>query len=187
VEAHRRAALTLVAGASLVGALSGCRSLERFDTDPPAAFCGSLVGAPLFHEGFVPTDTPPSLSISLEIDTSSLTDRPGTLTSNDGSSGLCSDRQRPLFEGASLRAIPQIANDALAQVDFGEGHEHNLFAWVDSTCQGTMLAVISLLRNGDVELRLLKPAPDPPPAAGPERRPGFALFYLKRQESGCKF
>jgi hypothetical protein len=186
VEASRRLALSL-AIAALSGKSLGCRSLERFDTDPPAAYCGAIVGTPLFHEGFVPTGAPPTLSLKLDIDTSSLHDRPGTLTSDDSATGLCSDKQRPLFEGASLRAIPQLANDALSQADFGEGHDHDLFAWVDSTCQGTMLAVMSFLKNDDIELRLLKPAPDPPATAGPERRPGFALFYLKRQSSGCAF
>jgi hypothetical protein len=167
--------------------LASCRSLERFDTEPPAAYCGSLVGAPLFHEGFIPTGAPPSLSLALELDMSSLSSRPGSLRSDDMTSGFCSDRGRPLFDGAALRAIPQVANDALSQADFGEGHEHDFFAWVDSTCQGTMLAVVSLLKNGAVELRMLKPAPDPPAKAGPERRPGFALFYLERRENGCGF
>ncbi len=186
MEAPRRLPLSVIS-AALGLALFACRSLERFDTEPPAAYCGSLVGAPLFHEGFVPTGAPPSLSLELELDTNSFTTRPGTLTSNDRTTGFCSDKGRPLFEGASLRAIPQLSNDALSQADFGEGHDHDFFAWVDSTCQGTMLAVVSLLKNGDVEVRLLKPAPDPPPSAGPERQPGFALFYLVRHETGCNF
>jgi hypothetical protein len=185
VEAPRRLTLSLVALGILVSA--GCRSLERFETEPPAAYCGSIVGAPLFHEGFVPTGTPPSLSLRLELDMSALTTRPGALTSDDRATGLCRENARPLFEQASLRAIPQISNDALSQADFGEGHDHDFFAWVDSTCQGTMLAVVSLLKNDAVEVRLLKPAKDPPPTAGPERRPGFALFYLKRQDGGCGF
>jgi len=186
VEAPRRLPLSLLA--SIAGiALLGCRSLERFDTKPPTAYCGALVGAPLFHEGFVPIGAPPSLSLRLELDMNSLTSRPGTLTSNDRTTGFCSDKGRPLFEGASLRAIPQLTNDALSQAEFGEGHDLDFFAWVDSTCQGTMLAVVSLLKNGDVEVRLLKPAPDPPPSAGPEKQPGFALFYLQRHEAGCSF
>ena len=98
---------------------------------------------------------PPSLSLRLDLDMSSLTTRPGVLTSNDRATGFCSNKGRPLFEEASLRAIPQISNDALSQAEFGEGHDHDFFAWVDSTCQGTMLAVISLLKNDAVEVRLL--------------------------------
>jgi len=186
VEAARHQALSLaIAGVTV--ALLGCQSLERFDTEPPAAYCGSLVGTPGFQEGFVPTGAPPDLGMKLRIDTSSLAERPGTLASNDAETGFCSDKGRPLFDTASLRAIPPLQNDALSQAEFGEGHDHDLFAWVDSTCQGTMLAVLSFLKNDNIELRLLKPAPDPPPSAGPERKPGFALFYMKRQSSGCSF
>jgi hypothetical protein len=44
-----------------------------------------------------------------------------------------------------------------------------------------------LLTNGTVEVRLMKPAADPPPNSGPEQRPGFALFYLQRSDAGCGF
>jgi hypothetical protein len=167
--------------------LSGCRSLDRFDTERDQAYCGALVGAPLFHEGFVPANRPPALSLRLTLDTKALLTRPGTLTSNDAESGLCSHDGQPLFAGASLRAIPEILHDSLSQADLGDGHEHDFFAWVDSTCQGTVLAIVSLLKNGAVEARLLKPAADPPPNAGPDQQPGFALFYLERSEHGCGF
>jgi hypothetical protein len=185
VEAPRRLTLSFVALGLLTSA--GCRSLDRFETEAPSAYCGSLVGAPQFHEGFVRKGSPPSLSLRLELDMSALTTRPGTLTSDDRETGLCQAKDRPLFEQASLRAIPHLANDTLSQVDFGEGHDHDFFAWVDSTCQGTMLAVVSLLKNDAVEVRLLKPAADPPPDSPPERQPGFALFYLERRDSGCGF
>lgn len=186
MEAPRRLTLSLVALGLLASA--GCRSLDRFETEAPEAYCGSLVGAPQFHDGFVPTGSPPSLSLRLDLDMSSLTTRPGVLTSDDGESGMCAKTNgRPLFEGASLRAIPQLANDTLSQADFGEGHDHDFFAWVDSTCQGTMLAVVSLLKNDTVEVRLLKPAADPPPGAPPEKLPGFALFSLNRHTGGCGF
>ena len=168
-------------------ALWGCRSLDRFDTHGNEAYCGSIVGAPLFHEGFVPENEPPALALRLTLDTGALLTRPGTLTSNDAASGLCRGDAQPLFDHASLRAIPEILHDTLSQADLGDGHEHDFFAWADSNCQGTMLAIVSLLKNGAVEVRLLKPAADPPPNAGPDRQPGFALFYLQRSESGCGF
>jgi hypothetical protein len=170
-----------------LGVLGGtsCRSLDRFNTEKPAAYCGSLVGATTFHSGFIGNGAPPSLELRLELDTSSLSDRPGALSSDDASAGFC--KPAPLFDEAPLRAIPEILHDALSQADLGQGHEHDFFAWVDSTCQGTMLAVVSLLTNGAVEVRLLKPAPDVSPMADPSQRPGFALFYLQRSEKGCAF
>jgi hypothetical protein len=111
----------------------------------------------------------------------------GALTSNDADTGLCSASGQALFESSPVRSIPQLDHDTLSTLSFGEGHDEDFFAWTDSTCQGTMLAVVSLLRNGDVELRLFKPAPLPAPDAGPEQRPGFALFYLRREKKGCDF
>lgn len=184
---------------SLSGALS-CRSLERFDTSRKGAYCGDLVSGPSFHDGFVPDEAPALLRLGMTLDTSQLSTysedkatRPGFLTSNDRASGLCSGGDQALFENAPLRAIPQVDHDAISALSFGEGHELDFFAWVDSTCQGTMLAVVSLLRKGDVELRLFKPAPlsrqqsdsgERPPA---EQRPGFAMFYLHKNEDGCGF
>jgi hypothetical protein len=173
---------------ALALSLGGCRSLERFDTAGEAAYCGSIVGAQLFQDGFVPDNTPPSLSLHLELDIDSLATRPGTLTSNDGATGLCSaNGNQPLFRNAPLRAIEQLFHDDLSQAEFGEGHQHDFFAWVDSTCQGTMVAVVSLLTNGAVEVRLLKPAPESAPDASASERPGFAKFYLKRNDKGCSF
>lgn len=176
----------------LVGLLSlttsvACRSLDRFSAEKPAAYCGSVVGATTFQTGFIPSGQPPTLELRLQLDTSSLNDRPGTLTSNDAGHGLCKDL--PLFDEAPLRAIPELFHDSLSQLEFGQGHEHDFFAWVDSTCKGTMIAVVSLLSNGAVEVRLLKPAPDlpPPPMTDQGDLSGFALFYTQRNQNGCGF
>ncbi len=168
--------------------LVSCNSLDRFNTKPPAAYCGAIVGSgDAFQYGFIQPGAPPNLELSLELDTSSLTSRPGSLASNDAATGFCSPS--PLFAGAPLRAIPQLLHDALAQADLGPGHEHTFFSWVDSTCQCTMLAVISLLTNGDVEVRLLKPGPELPTDQQEDQKKssGFALFYLQRRATGCGF
>jgi hypothetical protein len=190
-----RALSSLVVFGALCTTLS-CRSLDRFDTKGDAAFCGQLVSAPAFHDGFVPDGQPGVLllTMKLTLDTSQLSSfsedkatQIGALTSNDVDKGLCSPGGQALFESSPVRGIPQVDHDTLSTLNFGEGHDEDFFAYVDSTCQGTMLALVSLLRKGDVELRLFKPAPLPPPGAGADQRPGFALFYLKRNEKGCGF
>lgn len=165
----------------------GCRSLDRFDTSGQAAYCGPIVGTKLFQDGFVPEKTPPGLGLRLELDVDNLTTRPGTLTTNDQTFGLCRADGQPLFLNASLRAIEEIFHDDFSQMEFGEGHQHDFVAWVDSSCQGTMVAVVSLLTNGAVEVRLMKPAADPPEGASAEERPGFAKFYLRKTDEGCGF
>nr|PZN29496.1 MAG: hypothetical protein DIU78_00090 [Pseudomonadota bacterium] len=111
----------------------------------------------------------------------------GTLATDDATDGLCAEAGKPLLEDAPLRAIPELDHDPLSTLEFGEGREYNFFGWVDSTCVGTLLAVVSLMRNGEIEVRLLKPAALPPPNAPPDRRPGFALFHLARRDEGCGF
>jgi hypothetical protein len=188
-------ALLSVASLALALTTLSCRDLERFDTKGHEAYCGQLVKAPDFHDGFVPDGQPRLLlTMKLTLDTSQLSsfsaDKPtqiGTLTSNDAELGFCSEGGQALFESAPVRGIPQVDHDTLSTLSFGEGHDEDFFAWADSTCQGTMLALVSLLRKGDVELRLFKPAALPPPGAGPDKRPGYALFYLKRDREGCGF
>jgi hypothetical protein len=182
--------LTLATSLSMLG----CRDLERFDTKLGQAYCGDLVSGPSFDDGFWPINQPKLLRMQLnKVDTNLLSTYsntasiPARLTSNDVENGLCAEQGQALFDNAPLRAIPQVDHDAVATLSFGEGHDQDFFAWVDSTCQGTMLGLVSLLRNDDIELRLFKPAALPPPDAPADKRPGFALFYLRRNNRGCGF
>jgi hypothetical protein len=173
--------------------LSGCRTLDRFDTPKGEAYCGAIVSAPFVREGFAQ-----DLRMRLTLDTSKLTTTPGTISTDDGNVA-CTSRQ-PQLADAPMVATEAIFHDQLSTFDFGEGREQNFFAWVDSSCTGQMLAVVSLMKNDDVEVRLLKPpaAPAAPsdggtsdagtaPDAGVSPSPGFALFQLARQKGDCGF
>jgi hypothetical protein len=183
------------APAALAGLLCllGCSSLDRFDTKGTAAYCGSLVAAPPFEEGLLPKGPPRSLLLKLTLDVTALTSRGdqsaivGEVSTDDRDRGLCAAEGTALFEAAPLRTIPALDHDPLSTLDFGSGRDYSFFSWVDSTCQQTMLAVVSLMRNEDVEVRLFKPAALPPPSAGPELQPGFGLFELHRRDEGCTF
>lgn len=173
---------------ALLTATSGCRELKRFDLDEGEAYCGSIVSTPVFHEGFIPSDSPPVLRLKFFLDVNNLTSRPGRLTSDDVERGLCVEDGEPLFDDTPLRAIEPVLHDPISELSFGEGHEHSLFAYVDSTCQGTMLALVSLMRSGDIELRLFKPMRLATDDAPPGEQAGYALFHLKRKdESSCGF
>lgn len=182
---------------ALFGLLAGCTSLDRFDTKGTAAYCGGLVARPPFTEGLLPANYyPPSLTLRFTLDVDALTSRGadpvvvGTMSTDDAKAGLCAmstTRPGALFQDAPLRTIPTLDHDLLSMIEFPTGRDYNFFGWVDSNCQGTMLAVVSLMRNDDVEVRLLKPAPMPQPGAGPESTPGFGMFYLGRDAMGCPF
>ncbi len=166
--------------------LLGCRDLDSFDSKPGEAYCGAIIGQPQFQDGFVKENQPPDLELGLTLDMDRLTSQPGRLSSGDAQNGMCAPLR--LFEkDTPLRAIPEVDHDVISALTFGEGHVHDFFAWVDSTCQGTMLAVVSLMKNNQVEVRLFKPARMPEPNATAFDKPGFAVFHLVAQSvSDCK-
>ena len=187
-----RAVSALIALCAL--SASSCGNLDGFSSKSGQAYCGPL-GLRRFQEGFVEEGSPATLELALTLNMDQLLGEPGVLSSNDPQ-GICGTTAAPqvLFDRAPLRAIPVLQNDALSALSFGEGHDHDFFAWVDSTCQGTMLAVVSLMKNNYVELRLFKPARLPPSNATAAERPGFALFHLdpkplnlSEKEGGCGF
>ena len=163
--------------------LAGCTNLHRFDTSGEAAYCGSLIAAPFITSGLLPEGVT-QLDASLELDTSSLDDEPGRLTTKDASSGLCAPQA--LFVDAPLRTVQEVLHDPLSFVEFGEGRDQNVFAWVDTTCQGTMLAILSLMHDGDVELRLFKPMAAAKGTVPPEQQAGFGVMHFTKRSKGCQ-
>ena len=160
----------------------GCRDLERFDTEPGEAYCGNIVAAP-----FVRTSVPnggfrQDLRMRLRIDVDNLESRPGTISTDDRENGPCAPAAT--FDETPLEAVPEVSHDELYLLNFGDGRDHNVLAWAESSCRGPMLTVISLMRNDDVEVRLLRPAPRGPEATEGTRA-AFALFPLRRRKSEC--
>jgi hypothetical protein len=133
----------------LIAALSACRDLERFDTGESGAYCGSIIDSNFTRAGF-----PPGLSLRLTLDIDALAYAPGTLSTNDVPGNPCSPS--PEFDNAPLLITPELFSDPLSQLEFGQSRDHNFMAWVDSTCQGSALAVVSLMHTGQVEVRLLR-------------------------------
>ena len=159
---------------------SGCHTLDRFDTKDGEAYCGSIVSAAFVREGFRP-----DVRLRLTIDTDKLDSVPGTLTTDDAEVGPC--KPQPSLHAAPLRVTEAMLHDPLSTFDFGTGRDHNFIAWVDSSCEGPMIAVVSLMRNDDVEVRVMKPVTLPEPPATEPGPPGFALFQMTRQKNDCGF
>jgi hypothetical protein len=181
----RLAPRTRALGTFLMAVLSfatiGCQHVDRFDTSEGDAYCGSIVDGRFVRQGFER-----QLRVKLAIDTKQLFSRPGSLQSNDADTGPCAPQ--PLFDDAPLRVMPEVLADSLSTLEFADGQERNLISWVDSACQGTMLSVVSLKRNGDVELRLLRPGQDPEQTTTEvgKNEAGFGVFLLQR-ERDCGF
>jgi hypothetical protein len=103
---------------------------------------------------------------------------PGDLTSFDTLTGPC--KPQALFVHAPLRVPQAILADPLSTLQLDESRDYNFIAWVQSSCQGAMLAVVSLMKSGEVEVRLLD-APQSSSAEG-----SFGVFHLQRQ-AACSF
>jgi hypothetical protein len=149
----------------------GCRDLERFDTGDTGAYCGSIVDSDFTRSGFQP-----GLGLRLTLDIDALNVAPGSLSTNDAALGPCSPV--PEFDQAPLRVTPQLFADPLSQLNFGSTREYNMLAWVDSACQGSALAVVSLMHTGEVEVRLLRRGN----AADIEAPGEFGVFQLQRSD-----
>jgi hypothetical protein len=163
----------------------GCRDLERFDTHGDEAYCGEMVGAP-FNEGFLPENAkPPVIGMQLTFDIHGLASSPGSISTDDSEQGPCAPE--PLFDNARLRSVSEAFHDPVSQLEFGDGREQNILVWADSACQGTLLGVVSLMRDDSIEVRLFKPAPEPTTSTPKAQRPGFAQWKLSRRSAGCGF
>jgi hypothetical protein len=128
----------------------GCRNLERFDTGASGAYCGSIIDSDFTRAGFAR-----GLGLRLTLDIDALDVAPGTLTTDDTAPPApCSPL--PEFDNAPLLVTPALFADPLSQLEFGGTRDYNFMAWVDSTCQGSALAVVSLMHTGQVEVRLLR-------------------------------
>lgn len=154
----------------------GCRDLERFDTGESGAYCGSIIDSDFTRAGFAP-----GLGLRLTLDIDALEVAPGTLTTNDAAPpGPCSPL--PELDHAPLRVTPQLFSDPLSQLEFGATRYYNFMAWVDSTCQESALAVVSLMHTGQVEVRLLRRGTGLPGEASADQ---FGVFLLERND--CVF
>jgi hypothetical protein len=154
----------------------GCRDLERFDTGDGGAYCGSIIDSDFTRAGFAP-----GLRLRLTLDIGALATAPGTLTTDDTAPpGPCAPL--PQFDHAPLLVTPELFADALSQLEFGATRDHNFVAWVDSTCQPSAFAVVSLMHTGDVEVRLLRHGTG---AMGEAPGEQFGVFQLERTD--CEF
>ncbi len=114
----------------------------------------------------------------LAVDVDRIADFPGEITTEDGQ-----------FVHASLRAIPQVAHDQLATFQFGDGRVRNLLCGVEPAQGTTAMAILSLLDNGNAEVRIVRGAPLAPQQAPPSNNesPLFGIFPLSRQKGTCGF
>ncbi len=173
-RARRHRATAAVALSTLaVGA--ACTELDSYSTTQKRQYVGCVVPA-----SFVLTGVSPTTELCLTLDANNLQTTPGTISSTDGR-----------FRATELRPIPQLWNDPLSTLNFGEGRTKNLLymatPFVDAGGGPDVTVVVSLMESGDVEVRLMRGAPPlaTPDAAPTPSGPMFAVFPLRLEKDGC--
>jgi len=164
-------------GALAIAGLCGCRDNATRFTTHDDHFEGSIVTG-----RFVRSNLGDDVRMCVLLDGERLQDTPGTLTTSDGR-----------FRGTPLRPIPQIWHDPLSTLTFGDGRARNLVYVATPAGAGAdaedAFVFVSLMENGEVEVRLLRGAPTGTAEAGapPRTPPLFGVFTLDRREGACSF
>jgi hypothetical protein len=148
-----------------LGLATGCQDLSSFSTSREQQYVGCVVPA-----DFVLAGVSSTTELCMTLDANELQTAPGTVTSSDG-----------LFQATAMRPIPQLWNDPLSTLNFGQGRTKNLLYMAtpasEAGAAGDVTVVVSLMEGGNVEARLVRGAP-----------PGnhvFAVFPLTLQRGGC--
>jgi len=154
----------------------GCRDLSRFSTAGGGTYEGAIAEGSFVRSGFS-GDT----KVCMTLDTDHMQDAPGTISTSDGR-----------FKSEPLRPIPELFNDPLSTLNFGEGRVKN-FVYVarptgDTTDKSDVTVVLSLLQSSDIEVRMLRSAPLTETDGGiiPTARL-FGVFALSKGSSACSF
>jgi hypothetical protein len=111
----------------------------------------------------------------LMFDTDHLEDGPGTISTSDGR-----------FAATPLRPIPQIWHDPLSTLSFGDGRVQNLIYAASPADGGVedVLVVVSLMKSGGIQVRLLRGAPQADGGVSSSASPPvFGIFDLERRSS----
>jgi hypothetical protein len=173
----------------------GCHSSDKFDTRHGEMYCGSLVGQGAVSTGFEELGwegTSNKSTLALTLNTAELYKKdgiPSVMTSNDATFGPCKP-SHALFEQAKVRNLGAALGDRLSSMRLNDDHEEDIVTYVDSTCSGSMVGILSLVKNGDVEMRLLRPAPlsaTNDAAVAETDKARFGLFVLSKSKTGCGF
>jgi hypothetical protein len=157
--------------------LLGCRDLSSFSTGN-----GSFQG-PVVEASFVRVGVDAGTDMCLTLDANHLQDAPGSISTSDG-----------VFSGVPLRPIPQIWQDPLSTLTFGEGRLKNLVYVATATIPfadgngNDVYFVLSLMQSGDVEVRMIRGAPGLVVDGGTVTGGNlFAVFDLTRQSGPCTY
>jgi hypothetical protein len=172
----------------LLAGTPACRDLSGFTTGTGNSYEGPIVVAPFvraYVDAATVTDSGAVVTTQacLTLDADHLQDAPGALSTSDG-----------MFRAVPMRTIPQVWQDPLSTLSFGEGRIKNLI-YVASATQPfpdgagrDVFVIVSLMQSGDVEVRLLRGAASlGDGGASAQDDHLFAVYDLKRKTTPCSY
>jgi hypothetical protein len=146
----------------------GCRDLSDYSTKG-ARYEGTIAGGSFVRAGFES-----GVRMCLTLDTEKLQEAPGVLQTSD----------RRVERDTAMRPIPQSFHDPISTLRFGDERESN-FMYVAAMKDGAdAFIVLSLLKGGSVEARVVRGAPGGNTGAA---EPLFAIFPMKKETGPCSF
>jgi hypothetical protein len=141
---HIRIAVVVVAFS-----LAACEDLDSFTTSEGQIYRGVVVDADIVRAGFAS-----GTQLEMTFDVTLVDEGPGVITTyppgEDGEPGH--------FDNAPLLPIAALRNDSLSGFDFPSGRLQNymFMTTASGTYEGLLaLVIVSLLSNGDVEIRVI--------------------------------
>jgi hypothetical protein len=157
----------LIASLAFFAGPLACRDNARFSSR------GDRFQGPVVRGSFVRAGFAEDVSMCLTLDTDHLQDTPGTIST--------SDRR---LENVPLRPIPQIWHDPLSTLSFGDGRTQNLVYAAAANDAQDLMVVVSLMQSDNIEVRLVRGAPE---ADGGPGTSVFGVFNLEKQTGPCAF
>ena len=148
-------------------AVVACRDNSRFSSR------GDRFEGPVVQGAFVRAGFAENVKMCLTLDTDHLQDTPGTITTSDGR-----------LKNAPLRPIPQIWHDPLSTLNFGDGRTQNLVYAAAPSDATDLMVVVSLMQSDNIEVRLVRGAPE---SDGGPGNAVFGVFNLEKQTGPCAF
>jgi hypothetical protein len=140
-----RLTVTGIVLATAAALTAGCTELGSFSTGHGECYRGNIVAAEFVRTGFEQ-----SVQLSLTLDISALSEgrgQAGEIWTSDGR-----------FHGATISQMEQLAHDNLSLFQFPGGRIRNYLAHATPRDGPPAAIVISLMEDGKVEVRVIRPA-----------------------------
>jgi hypothetical protein len=141
----------------------GCDGLNDFSTEAGECYEGDIIDAEFVRSGSFEAGV--TLSLSLDVAALDEAETEGAwLTTNDG-----------LFIQAPVKQMRALSLDQLSLLSFPNGRVKSYLAYAPDINGILVNVIISLMENGDVEVRLFRPDPDPEASL-------FGVFRVTRKK-----